>query len=91
LFQAIKDVPIYAKIVRELCLRKPRRKKKDPPIVHDIGELADLMLGKIFMTKYADPGSLVINFHINNTPIDNTLIDLGVVINVMEKETMEKP
>jgi hypothetical protein len=30
LFQDIKDVPIYAKAVRELCLKKPRRKKKDP-------------------------------------------------------------
>jgi hypothetical protein len=26
LFQAIKDVPIYSKVVRELCLRKPGRK-----------------------------------------------------------------
>jgi hypothetical protein len=30
------------------------------------------------------------NFHINNTPIPNTLIDLGAIINFMMKETMEK-
>jgi hypothetical protein len=33
LFQAIKYVPIYAKYVRELCLKKSGRKQKYPPIV----------------------------------------------------------
>jgi hypothetical protein len=90
LFQEIKDVPIYAKVVQELCLRKPGRKKKDPKIVHVIGKLVDLMMGNIFMTKYVYPGSLIVNVHINNISIPNTLIDLGVDINVMTKETMEK-
>jgi hypothetical protein len=89
LFQAIKDVPIYAKVVRELCLRNPGRKKKDPLNVHVIGKLADLMLGKFFMTKYVDPGSPIVNVHINNISIPNTLIDLGSAINIMTKETME--
>jgi hypothetical protein len=31
LFQAIRDVPIYAKTVRELCLKRLGRKRKDPP------------------------------------------------------------
>jgi hypothetical protein len=90
LFQAIKDVPIYAKVVRELCLKKPGRKKKDPKTVHVIGKLADLMLGKIFMAKYMDPGSLVFKVNINITSIANTLVDLGAPINIMTKETMEK-
>ena len=37
LFQAIKDVPIYGKAIREICFKKYRRKKKDPTIVHAIG------------------------------------------------------
>lgn len=37
LFQAIKDVPIYGKSIREACLKNPRRKKKDPTTVHVIG------------------------------------------------------
>jgi hypothetical protein len=48
------------------------------------------MLGKIFMDKYMDPGSLVVKVNINNTSIVNTLEDLGAAINVMTKETMEK-
>ena len=34
LFQAIKDIPIYGKSIREACLKKPGRKKKDPTTVH---------------------------------------------------------
>ena len=65
-------------------------KKKDPKIVHVIGKLADLMLGKVFMAKYMDPGSSVVKVNINNISIAHTLVDLGVAINVMTKETMEK-
>jgi hypothetical protein len=42
------------------------------------------------MVKYVDLGSPIVNFHINNIPIINSLIDLGVAINVMTKKTMEK-
>ena len=37
LLHAIKDVPIYSKLVRELCLKKPGRKQKDPPTIHVLG------------------------------------------------------
>ena len=48
------------------------------------------MLGKVFMTKYIDLGSPTVNFHINNIPIHNILIDLEDTISLMNKETMEK-
>lgn len=89
LFQAIKYVPIYSKAVRELCLRKPGRKRKEPKIVHVIGQLADNMLGNIFTAKYSDPGSSIVNVQINDVLIPNTLIDLGDEINVMTRETMD--
>ena len=43
LLQAIKDIPIYAKTVKELCLKKSGRKKKDPPTIHYIRESADAL------------------------------------------------
>jgi hypothetical protein len=89
LFQAIKDVSIYLKLVQERCLRKLGRKRKDPQTVHVMGKLSDLMMGVFLTAKYFDPGSTIINVHINNTLITNTLIDLGVSINVMTYETME--
>ena len=51
----MKDVPIYAKTVRDLCLKRPGRKPKDPPTIHVIGKLSDLMLGKDTHIKYDDP------------------------------------
>ena len=74
LFQAIKDVPIYVKAIREVFLKKPRRKKKDPATVHVVGQLDDIMLGKLIIPKYFDPGSPVVNVIINGQSIKNALI-----------------
>lgn len=90
MFQAIKDVVIYEMVVYELYLKKLRRKKGDTKIVHVIGKLTNLMMGKVFTKKYGDPRSPNIIININNTPIANTLVYLGTVKNVMTKETMEK-
>jgi hypothetical protein len=54
-----------------------------------MGKLSDLMIGGVLETKYFDPGSLVVNVQINNTLINNTLIDLGSAINVMMRGTMQ--
>jgi hypothetical protein len=48
------------------------------------------MLGKLIVPKYLDPWSRLINVHINNTLLKNTLIDLGVAINFMTRDTMMK-
>jgi hypothetical protein len=37
------------------------------------------------MTKYVDSINLVVNVHINNNSIPNTLIDLGDYINFITK------
>jgi hypothetical protein len=89
LFQAIKDVPIYSKEVHELFLMKPGRKRKDAQTVHVMGKLSDLMLGVVLAAKYFDPSSLIVNVQINSTLITNTLIDLGIGINIVTCETME--
>lgn len=47
------------------------------------------MSGKVVIEKYGDPDSPVMTVKISNLPIENTLTDLGVVLNVMTKETME--
>ena len=85
LFQAIQDSPIYAKTVRELCIRKPRRKLKDPPTIHVMGKLIDLRLGKTILPRYGDPNNLVVILLINNVSIPNTLVDQGATINTMTK------
>ena len=43
LLQAIKYIPILAKTIKELCLKKPGRKKKQPTKVQVVGQLAELI------------------------------------------------
>ncbi|XP_059066774.1 uncharacterized protein LOC131857973 [Cryptomeria japonica] len=89
LCQAINDVTMYSKVIREACLKKLGRKKKDLAIVHVMGKLTNVMLGKLILPKYSDPGSPIVAIMINGIMVQNDLIDLGVAINVMTKEIMQ--
>jgi len=83
LLQAMKDVLIYATMIREFCSKKTRRKMKDPPTIHVMGKLSDIMLGKTTPVKYGDRGNLIPTMKINGVDIPNVLVDLGVAINVI--------
>ena len=63
LLQALHDVPIYARTVRDLCTRKPGRKPRDPPTVHVIGKLSKLIMGKTLLAKYDNPGNPTVTVH----------------------------
>jgi len=89
LIQAIKDIPIYSKVIIDTCVRKLGRKKQDPPTIQVVGQLSKLMLGQIVNPKYIDPSNPIVQVHIRKTPIPNTLIDLGASINIMTIEVME--
>ena len=52
--------------------------------------MSDLMLGRVIFLKFLDPGSPVVDVHIDGVIVPNTLIDLGASINFMTKETMLK-
>jgi hypothetical protein len=64
LLQALQDIPTYAKTIKELCGKKPVRKAKNPSIVHVVGSLSDLILGKKESVNYIDPGNLVVTVQI---------------------------
>jgi len=87
LLQAIKEIPILAKTIKELSLKRPGRKPRDTRRIHLVGKIADIMMGKITMQKYVDPGSPIVKTHINGVEIPNTLIDLGAAINIMSRQT----
>jgi hypothetical protein len=40
LLQSIKGIPIYSKIIRDICIKNPRRKRKEPPIIQVVGQLS---------------------------------------------------
>ena len=43
LFQAIKYIPIYSKVIKELCIKRPGKIQKDPLTIHVIGEMSKYM------------------------------------------------
>lgn len=83
LLQYIKYIPIFTKTIRDMCLKIPRRKRKDPPIIKVVGKLPGILSRKISTKKYKDLGNPIFTTYIQNVPIDNTLIDRGYSINMM--------
>jgi len=55
LLKAIEEIPIYAKTINELCIKKTSKKKKDPTAIQVIGKLASLMSTKTAVEKYIYP------------------------------------
>jgi hypothetical protein len=90
LLQAIKDIPIYSKVVKELCIKKPGRKQNDPPTVHLVGGISEYISEQPNLAKYGNLGNLVVTITIKEVSIGNTLIDLGATINVMTAITLEQ-
>jgi len=89
LLQALRDVPIYARTVRDICIKKPRRKAKDPLTVHVMGELTALMTEKYPPVKYGDPGHPTVTVQVGKTFVSKVLVDLGAAINIMTLETTQ--
>jgi len=90
LLQAIQDIPIYAKTIKELCIKKPRRKITSNPKVQVVGTLSDLLLGKETPVKYEDPGNPIVTVQINGQTFSNALVDLGAAINILTTTTCQK-
>lgn len=86
MLQALKELLIYAKTIRDLCIKKAGRKPKDPATIHVMGELSKLMFDQPLLTKYNNTRNPTFTIYINDHPITNTLIDLGATINVMTKD-----
>ena len=40
LLQAIKDIAIYANIVRDICIKNSGSKRKEPPVIQVVGHLS---------------------------------------------------
>lgn len=65
LLQAIQDIPIYVKTIKELFIKKPRRKITNNRKVQVVGTLSDLLSGKETLVKYEDPGNPIVTVQIN--------------------------
>nr|XP_027063052.1 uncharacterized protein LOC113689482 [Coffea arabica] len=82
LLDAIKQVPKYAKFLRDLCVNR-RRLKGDERVI--VGENVSAVLQRKLPPKCGDPGMFTIPCKIGNTVIRRAMLDLGASINVMPK------
>ncbi|CAN6586220.1 unnamed protein product [Malus baccata var. baccata] len=80
LLDAIKQVPRYAKFLKELCTTRKRMSTKD---VIKVGENVSAILQRKLPPKCKDPGSFTIPCVIGNTRFESAMLDLGASINVM--------
>ncbi|KAM2293000.1 hypothetical protein ACFXTI_027669 [Malus domestica] len=80
LLEAIKQVPKYAKFLKELCTNKTRKSNKE---VVKVSENVSAVLQRKLPTKCKDPGSFTIPCIIGTTRFEHAMLDLGASINVM--------
>ncbi|CAN6695167.1 unnamed protein product [Malus baccata var. baccata] len=80
LLDAIKQVPRYAKFLKELCTTRKRISTKE---VVKVGENVSAILQHKLPPKCKDLGSFTIPCVIGNTRFKSAMLDLGASINVM--------
>ncbi|CAN6697872.1 unnamed protein product [Malus baccata var. baccata] len=80
LLDVIKQVPRYAKFLKELCTTRKRISTKE---VVKVGENVSAILQRKLLPKCKDPGSFTIPCVIGNTRFESAMLDLGASINVM--------
>ncbi|CAN6570890.1 unnamed protein product [Malus baccata var. baccata] len=80
LLDAIKEVPRYAKFLKELCTTRKRISNKE---VVKVSENVSAVLQRKLPPKCKDPGSFTIPCIIGNTRFEQCMLDLGASINVM--------
>ncbi|CAN6542355.1 unnamed protein product [Malus baccata var. baccata] len=79
LLDAIKQVPKYAKFLKELCTTRKRVSNKE---VVRVSENVSAVLQRKLPPKCKDPGSFTIPCVIGNTRFESAMLDLGASINV---------
>ena len=80
LLDAIKQVPRYAKFLKELCTSK-KKLRGDEKI--SVGENVSAVIQRKLPPKCKDPGTFTIPCVIGKTKFEHALLDLGASINVM--------
>ncbi|KAM1104808.1 hypothetical protein ACFX19_013341 [Malus domestica] len=80
LLDAIKQVPRYAKFLKELCTTRKGISNKE---VVQVSENVSAVLQRKLPPKCKDPGSFTIPCVIGNTKFEHAMLDLGASINVM--------
>ncbi|XP_027067697.1 uncharacterized protein [Coffea arabica] len=82
LLNAIKQIPQYAKFLRELCTTKKKLKGFEKIYM---GENVSALLQQKLPPKYKNPSIFIVPCKIRNVKVEKALIDLGAAINIMPR------
>ena len=80
LLDMIKQVPMYAKFLKDLCIVKRELNVKKNPF---LTELVSPIIQCKTPVKYKDPGCPTISVNIGGTYVENALLDLGANVNML--------
>ncbi|GAV63041.1 hypothetical protein CFOL_v3_06563 [Cephalotus follicularis] len=82
LLDAIRQVPSYAKFLKDLCTRKRKLRTHIPKTVH-LTEQASAVISNKFPPKFKGLGTPLISCKIGNLKIERGLLDLGANVNIL--------
>jgi hypothetical protein len=82
ILDAIKQVPAYAKFLKDLCTQKRKNRKHIPKKVVLTEQVTSLIQHNT-LSKFKDPGTPIISCVIGNTEIERALLDLGAGVNLL--------
>ncbi|KAL4350428.1 hypothetical protein AHAS_Ahas10G0141000 [Arachis hypogaea] len=85
LAEALEQMPLYAKFLKELINKKRSWNEKDTVI---LTQECSVVIQKGLPPKLKDPGSFFLSCTIGNMPIGKALCDLGSSINLMPLSMM---
>ncbi|CAM8962665.1 unnamed protein product [Rhodiola kirilowii] len=80
LLEAIKQIPRYAKFLKELCTNRRRSTQDDQELM---SRNVSAVIQRKVPPKCGDPGTYTIPCTIGNIRIENCMLDLGASINVL--------
>ncbi|GKC03531.1 putative nucleotidyltransferase, ribonuclease H [Tanacetum coccineum] len=89
LIDAIKQIPAYAKFLKDLCTQK-RKLKATLPKKIDLTEHVSAVLSSSLPPKFKDPGAPLILVMVGNIDIKKALLDLGASINILPASLVDK-
>ncbi|XP_016195517.1 putative uncharacterized protein DDB_G0282133 [Arachis ipaensis] len=87
LAEALEQMPLYAKFLKELITKKRSWQEKE---IVFLTQKCSAIIQKGLPPKLKDPGSFLIPCTIGNMAIDKSLCDLGASINLMPLAMMKK-
>jgi hypothetical protein len=86
---AIRQIPPYAKFLKDLCTQKRKMRKRSPEKIL-LTEQVSYLIQHTVAPKIKDPGAPTISCIIGDHTIDKALLDLGAGVNLLPYSVYEK-